>query len=59
MLWQALYMRWQCALLTPWCGMRLPASFSSKLVYKYRCNFISTPEYQVWPIFVAPGLVGG
>ena len=28
--------------------------FSSKLVYKYRYDFVPTPECQVWPSFVAP-----
>ena len=33
--------------------------FSSKLVYKYRYDFVPTPECQVWPSFVAPGMAGG
>ena len=32
---------------------------SSWLVYKYRCNFVPSPKCQMWPSFVAPGMVGG
>ena len=32
--------------------------FSSKLVYKYRYDVVPTPECQVWPSFVAPGMAG-
>ncbi len=32
--------------------------FSSKLVYKYRYYFLPTPECQIWPSFVAPGMTG-
>ena len=31
---------------------------SSKLVYKYRYVFVPTPECQVWPSFIAPGMTG-
>ena len=33
--------------------------FSIKLVYKYRYDFVPTPECQVWPSFVTPGMAGG